>query len=264
MSNKGNAGSQLDLQIAVNTDDGKALNNAILSLNRQWKGGSIKWFSPVYSSVKKLSYKEFSDKSFLEGRFDSKSESFWDELGGSPKCKVTDWPDGGPRWDGIAVLTRKNKKKTLLLIEAKAHKSELKGSPCMAEAASKENIRCLIDDVKKKHQDVFKQDANWLDTPYYQFSNRLAFLLYLQEENFDVALIYILFANDPYWENRDKTTIIKWIDAQREKYNNFCACEKAQAALSRLGVYELIVDLDSSFGKVKERIEDEVKKLVAE
>lgn len=258
MTNKGKAGSQLDLQIAVNTDDGKALNNAILSLNRQWKGGSIKWYSPVYSSVKKMSYKEFSDKSFLEGRFDNKSESFWDELGKRPKGKVNDWPDGGPRWDGIAVLTRKNKKKTLLLIEAKAHKSELKGSPCMAEAASKENIRCLIDDVKKKHQDVFKQDANWLDTPYYQFSNRLAFLLYLQEEKFDVALIYILFANDPYWENRDKTTINKWIEANREKYNHFCAGENAQTALSRLGVFELIIDLDCSFSCLKKIIADNV------
>ena len=254
MSNKGKAGSQLDLQIAVNTNNGEALSKAILSLNPEWEGGKITWFSPL----KETGYKEFFDKSFFNGSFGKKkgvSESFWDgvKMEGTSFETIEKWPKGGPHWDGIAVL-EKNGKNTLLMIEAKAHKGEVY-SYCGAKGESRECIKDFLNDILGKK--MGKEDY-WLKK-YYQFANRLAFHFSLKEAKVNVSLIYILFANDPYWceygdsMQKDFTGESEWKKSLKKQRDYFGFTD--DESLKEKNIYELIVDLEKDpFSAVLEEI----------
>lgn len=246
-TNKGKAGSQIDLQLSIAKVQ-KELNTKILNLCDRWKDGRIIWYSPI----EKTSFKEFWDNSFGEGRLSPKTESFWEGLK-RPNDFEDFWPKGGPHWDGIAVVETSTGDKTLLLIEAKAHKSELK-SDSQAKEDSLKTIKNRLKVIQRKSGLI--ADVDWTKR-YYQFANRMAFLLFLQERMVKVAFVYILYANDPYWEKKDETTVANWENAIKKEREYFGIKEDFLRCKS---IYDCIIDLNTQeFAKLKKAIIENLK-----
>src|SRR4051812_16709390 len=112
------AGSQLQIQIYVNRRR-ERLNAAILSeLPVSERDATIDWRSPLEA----CRFAEFMDGRFLEAlglpRLAPRLEQFW--------------PRSGPRWDGLAVLTKSSAPCGYLLVEAKSYPDELLGRGCGA------------------------------------------------------------------------------------------------------------------------------------
>lgn len=233
MSSKGKAGSLIDFRIAV--ENHEVLDSSILALNEDWKEGKINWYSPI----EKTSYKEFQDGTFWDGKFDGDSNSFWNEMG-KPDVIRNDWPKGGPSWDGIAVLTDKNGDKTLLLFEAKARRNNEFGSDC--DATSPVSIKKISEQLEYTRKTLgLKEDVDWMNN-YYQFANRLVFHNYIKTNNIKVALIYVFFANEPYWTGNDYTGVKEWKEAIETEKEYFGI---DNAFLESNHIYNLIIDLDS-------------------
>lgn len=250
MSSKGKAGSLIDFRIAV--ENHEVLDSSILALNEDWKEGKINWYSPI----EKTSYKEFQDGTFWRGKFDNKSNSFWDEMG-NPAIERIVWPKNGPSWDGIAVLTDKNGEKNLLLFEAKAHKGELSSSCSATDIGSIEVISKHLNETKKSLG--LDENVDWMKR-YYQFANRLAFLNDLQKENkIKVALICVYFANDPYWNTKkDHTDKGQWEKAIETEKDYFGITEDK---LIMKHIYDLKIDLNSDqykdiLGKINDKLKE--------
>ena len=243
-----NAGSYIDFQIAVEKHE--KFDSAILLLNQDWKEGKINWYSPI----EKTSYKEFQDGTFWRGKFDNKSNSFWDEMG-NPAIERIVWPKNGPSWDGIAVLTDKNGEKNLLLFEAKAHKSELKNR---CQAKKPDSIKVISDQLDKTKKSLgLDENVDWMNN-YFQFANRLAFHNYLQNKNIKVALICVYFANDPYWNkkkgHKGKEQWKEAIETEKEYFGI------DNAFLKKNHIYNLIIDLKSDpYKDILEKINDKLK-----
>lgn len=227
-----NVGSLIDFRIAV--ENHEVLDSSILALNEDWKEGKINWYSPIENT----SFKEFYDNTFWTGKFDKKSNSFWDEMG-NPNIIPNAWPKGGPSWDGIAVLTDKNGEKTLLLFEAKARKGELSSKCKATNSDSFDSIKDKLNSTRDKLG--LKHNVDWM-IKYFQFANRLAFHNYLQNENIKVALICIYFANDPYWTKENYTDIVEWKKAIKKEKDYFGI---DNAFLESNHIYNLIIDLKS-------------------
>ena len=136
----------------------------------------IHWLSPL----KDDGYAEYSDQAFLE-RLDITLES--ESLGSF-------WPKGGPVWDALAKTERGN----LILVEAKAHISELVSPPTGATEPSLTKIRESLNATKEFLGS--SSEADW-STCFYQYTNRLAHLYLLRELNALAAfLIFVYFDND--------------------------------------------------------------------
>lgn len=243
-----NAGSLIDFQIAV--ENHEVLDSRILALNKDWKEGKINWYSPI----EETSYKEFQDGTFWRGKFDNKSNSFWDEMG-NPAIERIVWPKNGPSWDGIAVLTDKNGEKILLLFEAKAHKSELKNH---CKAKKPDSIKVISDQLEKTKKYLgLDENVDWMNN-YFQFANRLAFHNYLQNKNIKVALICVYFDNDPYW-NKKKG------HKSKEQWEEAIETEKEyfgidNAFLESNYIYNLKIDLNSvQYKDILKKINDKLK-----
>jgi hypothetical protein len=112
-------GSQKWIQRAVNRPPG-VLDSLILA--RLPEARQITWRSPLVHDE----YAEYRDAHFLSlvG-----AERLAPEL-------AKFWPEGGPRWDGLAVAGKHN----ILLVEAKAHIEELFSPPTDASPLSRKKI----------------------------------------------------------------------------------------------------------------------------
>jgi len=250
MSNQGKAGSFIDFQIAV--EQRTAINSDIQSLRPDWKGAKIKWYSPIKVS----GYKEFHDTTFWNGRFKKTDSSFWEGLGDHISFQGF-WPKGGPSWDGLAVLEKEDGHKTLLLFEAKSHKGELI-SYCSAKNPNAIKLICRRLNIAQEELGLNKKAD--LMIRYYQFANRLAHLHFLQSQKIDVALINILFANDPYWNSKDKTGVDDWKKAQLKKMQYFGIDDNF---LLTHCIYERIIDLNSEqYADVLKEIKSRLKNLI--
>lgn len=251
MSSSREKGSLLDIRLAAANPE--VINNDILALKDEWKGGSVKWFSPIQSS----NYKEFYDNWFYQGRFKEEDPSFWEGLE-LPLDVFNDfWPEGGPNWDGIAVITRRNGEKVLVLIEAKAHKGELSSGKCGAKEPSRKKIKERLELTKAEEH---LSGVDWMNN-YYQFANRLAFLLHLRKalKTEQVVFLYLLFANDPCWQKKDRTDNDAWIKAIEKERKFFGIDDKF---CQDNGIYDLIVDLnDNRYLLLKKLIEEQLSQL---
>jgi len=164
--------------------------------------GNITWISPLASEQfkeYKLNYKSIREKLGLKA-FNMKF-----------------WPSGQPQWDAIGIVKNQNgAQDTLILVEAKAHISEIK-TPCGAKAD--DSIKLIQDSLRKTHDDIrtteglksinhtFKQDL-WMGL-YYQVGNRLVFLNELKQQGYSVKLVFLNFVNDP---TLIKTSETEWLD----------------------------------------------------
>ena len=137
----------------------------------------IEWLSPL----KKDKYVEYSDSAFIN-KLGVKLEH---------KALADFWPNGGPVWDGLAKIDKKD----ILLIEAKSHIGEL----LTISKAKASNSLSTISKSLTKTQDFLggKSHLEWT-TPFYQYTNRLAHLYFLRELNkLPAYLVFVYFINDP-------------------------------------------------------------------
>lgn len=130
------------------------------------------------------------------------------------------WPTRQPQWDGIAIG---KEDKTLYLIEAKAHLSEIgtgnKPPKPTDNIQKKKNFEIKKNTLlkEKKYYLSTVDDSIWLHR-YYQISNRLAFLSKTKELANkstvfnNVQLVFLNFYNDPYWISKNmNVTQNDWI-----------------------------------------------------
>jgi len=128
----------------------------------------IEWLSPLRED----DYIEYADSAFI------------DQLGVELKYNLADfWPSGGPVWDGLARTKTDNK--DILLFEAKSHIGELLSILKAKNSNSLDTINKSL--TKTKEFLGVKSLLEWT-APFYQYTNRLAHLYFLQELNkFDLC-----------------------------------------------------------------------------
>ncbi len=136
----------------------------------------------VLSPLKGEDYKECGNAKVLE------------KLGLSEHVKELEkfWPKQGHHWDGVAIA----KDETILLMEAKAHISEMDSSSM--DKSTPETTKQRLASLKKT-ADYFGakfNEAKWTGAKY-QTANRLAFAYFLTEIlKRPARVIYIMFTGD--------------------------------------------------------------------
>ena len=164
------------MRLAVN-EDYDALNQKIRTLFGWASDEQIQWLSPV----KDDDYAEYFDQEFL------------DRLGLTELAiPLSDfWPKSGARWDGLA-RTETGK---VILVEAKAYIEEGVDYRSKAGDKSLAIIRNALQEAKSDFS--ANHDAPW-ESPFYQYSNRLAHLYFLHRlNNIDAYMLFLYFADAP-------------------------------------------------------------------
>lgn len=152
---KGIKGSKYWMQEIVNTPLQGKLNDAI--------GGDLTWLSPL-----KVQYLEYQ----------MNSPYICNIIGISQKQKkdiFSFWPSRQPQWDGIALS---QDKKTVYLVEAKAHLSELNSS-ITKRSKGGALIEKSMEEVLQKYYP--KGNLHLWKKGCYQLGNRLTFMNKLNE-----------------------------------------------------------------------------------
>jgi hypothetical protein len=152
----------------------------------------------------------FIDKHILYERFpsliDFNFNKWWKPCGGK-----------APTWDMISLCQLKGKD-ALLLVEAKAHKSEfnkygkrpLKENPSNGSETNLSNIEARISEACDNLNSKNKGFKISIDS-HYQLSNRVAFAWRLNQLNVPVVLLYLGFTGDDYFKDFFKNDSI-WKD----------------------------------------------------
>jgi hypothetical protein len=168
-------GSRRWLQILVN-ECPEVIDRVLANLLGLAQGEQVHWLSPL----KDDDYAEYRDQEFIT------------RLGITLERVplVSFWPRLGPAWDALAKTDRGN----LILVEAKAHISELVSDPTGASGSSLAKIQESLDATKRFLGS--RSDADWA-TCFYQYTNRLAHLYLLRELNaLPAYLLFLYFIND--------------------------------------------------------------------
>jgi hypothetical protein len=121
------------------------------------------------------------------------------------------WPKNGPQWDGLAVVNGIDGEKGLLLVEAKAHLSEINADLKADSQISIEMIKNSIA-IAQNHYGIGASD--WTKH-YYQLGNRIAFLYFMNEVlHIPTWLVLVNFTEGDY-----KTTgVEKWLEHYHKVY----------------------------------------------
>lgn len=183
----GSRGSLKWLQVIVN-EQPDILDREVNA--RSTIKGKIKWLSPLQTD----DYAEYSDSAFL------------DHIGcGALSSDLTDfWPTRGPQWDALA----RTDSDEVLIVEAKAHIPELFSPPSRARTES----RAKIDEALGLTASFLNANPNvpW-GAYFYQFTNRLAHLMFLRERKVNASLVFLNFLGDT--EMDGPQTVAEWESA---------------------------------------------------
>ncbi|TET44195.1 hypothetical protein E3J62_11040 [candidate division TA06 bacterium] len=197
-------GSQFQLRKLVK-EHREYLNCLVLNASpslREFVAGQPDWVSPLASE----DYCEYQDKQFLD-KVDCKEH--WSEL-------KDFWPSGGPVWDALATIEGNNGAKGVILLEAKSHRGELKGT-CGASTRSREKIERSFATVKRVLG--VKADADWLHG-HYQYANRVAHLYFMNiVAEVPTWLVFLYFVGDTK-PKKGPQTVAGWetiLDRVRKK-----------------------------------------------
>jgi hypothetical protein len=177
------AGSQRQLQLHVEHAPERLAAAIVSALPGEFDGCFLEWRAPLAANK----FEEPVDAAFLEA------------LGLSEHA-----PQGGPRWDALAVAKRGGDRVGVVLIEAKSYPEEILGPGCRATSAESRNrIGRSLDAAKA----AFGADpaADWMGSCY-QFANRLAHLHFLRQQGVPAWLVNVCFIGD--WHRR--TTRGEW------------------------------------------------------
>jgi hypothetical protein len=196
-------GSQLQLQLYVNRR-ADVLDAAIRKKFSDIEG-ELRWTAPLEAD----GFKEPRDQDFLAA---IGCEALAGEL-------AKFWPQGGPVWDGLAVLERSETRDGAVLVEAKGHPAEIYGGGGGAkDEASIDLIRQSLKDTQRSLSIPVDADR-WFgplrpgDPRYssvYQSANRYAHLYWLREQGIDTWLVHVLFHDD---RTHRATTREEWNEA---------------------------------------------------
>jgi hypothetical protein len=118
----------------------------------------FEWKSPL----KHKGFEEYRDADFL------KAICMGEHIGRLQEF----WPRRGPQWDALGVLSDG----TALLVEAKAHLSELL-SRCSARSPA--SVEQIANAFRQTTTDLGVTSPNPWETPFYQYANRIAHLHFL-------------------------------------------------------------------------------------
>lgn len=178
-------GSQRQIQDYVNSHP-TVLTEAILDrlppVMREL-GARIRWVSPLAGE----NYREYRDAEFLERV----------GLGQLTKALAEYWPNRGPSWDALGILSDEAGaiRPAIVLLEAKSHVPEVYGSGCQATPRSREKIARALHGAKRWCGATAY--ADWLG-PLYQSANRISHLYFLLEElRVPAWLVNLYFTDDP-------------------------------------------------------------------
>ncbi len=110
------------------------------------------------------------------------------------------WPQSGtpPNWDAVGWLITGDKKRELILVEAKAHTGELKnprGCGARDEGSRGQIEKALAETIKDL--EASKSVEDWCGE-YYQYANRLATLYFLDKNKVPARLLLIYFCGDTF------------------------------------------------------------------
>lgn len=136
----------------------------------------LTWVSPRAAD----GFAEYSDADFL------------DQLGLARLAPALGafWPQGGPRWDGLALAGG-----SVVLVEAKAHVAEALSTPSAARSpASRARIAASLSRAK---QALGADDRSDWARCFYQYANRLAHLWWLRQQGVDAHLLFVGFIHAP-------------------------------------------------------------------
>ena len=172
---KGKKGSLKWIQHIVNKD-ADVLDKSIKSFIGAGKKQKIEWLSPKADD----DYAEYRDRAFLDLLRIKLS-----------KTKLKDfWPARGPQWDALGGIGNE----IYLLVEAKAHVSEIISSSQAKSPISKTLIKKSLDKTRKYLGLKPQLD---LTQGFYQYANRLAHLYLLRVLNdIPAYIIFVYFIND--------------------------------------------------------------------
>jgi len=179
-------GSQKWIQIIIN-ERPESLNGKIRRKLNLRKEEHIQWLSPLKCDE----YAEYRDQKFI------------DRLGVNlSRIPLADfWPKNGPQWDALG----KSSFGKLFLVEAKSHIPELISTMQAKDNGSKTKILKGLDETK--HFLNIKAETDW-SRPFYQYTNRIAHLYLLRQNNIPAYLMFIYFIND--LEMKGTTTENEW------------------------------------------------------
>lgn len=183
------AGSQRQIQTWVNeyADElTKRLLDTLPSLKEQTP--LIRWVSPLQQER----YSEYYDEEFLRVIEHPELAQALSEF----------WPRSGPRWDALATvqLPTGAARKGVILVEGKSHRTEMFSGGCGAKGRSLKVIQSSLKDVRCRLgvKETPSSGDKWTG-PLYQYTNRLAYLCFLNEiAKVPTWLVNIYFHDDPY------------------------------------------------------------------
>lgn len=205
---------------------------------------------PAGADVKeRMQYPKLPDKELLAVDFLSHSEIESRFLGAqSALNKWKDyWPTRGGtmNWDAVGYGKR-GQQSVLLLVEAKAHIGEIKDVKNRSDTMSSASQKRIQAAFSATQEWLSVTLCDWLDSPYYQYANRLAVLHYLQQH--DIAACFL-----PLYLCGDKNP--------RLRQNDLCPAKRSEwtAALAEMdktlgigavdkacfGIHPMFVDVKS-------------------
>lgn len=193
----------------------------------------------IYSPLKCDQYAEYSDQDFIN--------TLDLELAVRPLDEF--WPSGGPHWDGLATTDRSQ----VLLFEAKAYASELKGRKRRATSIKSKR---MIDRSLRKTQQYLGADmcVDWAKSPYYQYANRLAHLYLLFVLNgIDAYLLMVYFLNDDDKGGPDSPQL--WEHAIKRQYAEMGLSLDHCLSNRIVKLYMNVCDLEDEAGPAREETE---------
>lgn len=174
--------SQYHLRNLIKYDQ-EHLNTAILNVCPSLKSWILDppiWVSPLVQD----NYEEYQDRDFLIKL---------NCLEAYPKLKQF-WPNGGPVWNGLAILSGKDNAKGVILLEGKSYVGEVINASysCQASTTSRKKVGSSLNQVKFTLG--VDEKVDWLGDVY-QHANRIAHLYFLKmcSENTYLVDISILF-----------------------------------------------------------------------
>ena len=178
------------------------VNSIVLTkqFEKKIKTGKIEWISPIKANE---NYKEYKLNWVQKNTGEIISDIL--NIKSSGVCSGK-WKSLRPQWDAIGYVDNNDGGRKIILVEAKAHLEEIKGSGCGAKKQGRSylDIRNILMDTHTSPSNNKKTDLNttsifkdniWLGT-YYQTANRLAIWKKLNDEGFDTILVFLNIVND--------------------------------------------------------------------
>ncbi|MBU1422825.1 MAG: hypothetical protein KKG06_06540 [Bacteroidetes bacterium] len=135
------------------------------------------------------------------------------------------WPQTGnvQNWDAVGEINGKDTDE-YIFVEAKAHLGEIQ-SNCGASASSQKQIEAAMQETIDYFGLKSAKVSNWL-APYYQYSNRLAFLHFLLKNNIKAHLLFIYFYGNEQKNAECPTDKLGWKNELRKMYSHLGIEEK--------------------------------------